>query len=269
VADTSSSFAGSIPELYDRYLGPVLFQPYAEDLARRVAERTTGAVLETACGTGRLTRQLRAHLPPAIRLVATDLSQPMLDYAQEALGSPERIEWQQADCTALPFPAGSFGALACQFGLMFPPDKPAALREARRVLADGGWLLFNVWGSLSENPYAQVMQETIAGAFPEDPPTFLNVPFGFHNADVWHALLQESGFADHQHEVVTLEARSPTAEDVAYGQIQGSPLRHEIEARGGDFDRIVAAVTVALVRLGGEAPFRSSVQAIVFTARAG
>src|SRR3954451_14797581 len=120
MAESSSSFAGSIPELYDRCMGPVMFQPYAEDLARRVAEHITeGSVLETACGTGILTRQLRAGLVPAVSLVSTDLTQPMLDHAQAALAGTDRIEWQQADCTALPFPDAAFGAVACQFGLMF------------------------------------------------------------------------------------------------------------------------------------------------------
>src|SRR4051794_35328232 len=152
MAESSSVFAGSIPELYDRCLGPFLFQPYAEDLARRVAELASGPVLEIACGTGILTRQLRARLAPDVRLLATDLNQPMIDQARARLADVSGIEWQQADSTALPFESASFGAVVGQFGLMFPPDKQAALREARRVMPAGGLLAFNVWDSLAHNP---------------------------------------------------------------------------------------------------------------------
>ena len=116
MADSSSVFAGSVPELYDCYLGPVMFEPYAADLARRVADHARDPVLETACGTGIITRHLRARLSPAVRLIAIDLNQPMIDHARATLGSTTQIEWQQADCVALPFTSASFAALACQFG---------------------------------------------------------------------------------------------------------------------------------------------------------
>jgi ubiquinone/menaquinone biosynthesis C-methylase UbiE len=266
VADSGTVFTGSIPELYDRYLGPVLFEPYAEDLAQRVASRAGDAVLETACGTGRLTRQLRKRLPTTARLVATDLNQPMIDRASGQVEGD--IAWQQADCAALPFPPGSFSALANQFGMMFVPNKAQALREARRVLMDGGLLAFSVWGRRPANPYAELMHETIASFFPDDPPRFLDVPFGSHDVQQWTSWLSAAGFGELEHEVVTLEAQSPTARDLAVGQIQGSPLSHEIRARGGDFDRVIDAVTDALVQQGGEAPFRSMMQAVVLTARA-
>ena len=152
---------------------------------------------------------------------------------------------------------------------MFPPDKPAILREARRVLTDGGWLFFNVWGSLDNNPYARAIWEVVTGVFSANPPRFFDVPYGFHDVGFWSDLLRAHGFTDLKHEVVTLEARSETAEQFAIGLTQGSPLSHELRECGGDFDQIAEAVTAALVRLGGEAPFRSPMQAIVFTARAG
>ena len=269
MGDTSTIFAGSIPQLYDRYLGPAMFEPYAADLARRVADRAGEAVLETACGTGILTRHLRAHLPTAVRLVATDLNQPMLDYARATLDSADRIDWQRADCTALPFPPASFTALACQFGVMFVPDKAAMFREARRVLAAGGLLAFNVWDSLAANPYAQVAQETIANFFPADPPRFYDLPYGFGDPEPWRAMLDAHGFAEQQIEAVALEARSPTARELAVGLVRGTPMASMIEQRGGDFERIAEAVAAALAEFGGAAPFRSPQRALVFTASAG
>ena len=269
MVDASTNFAGSIPRLYDRYLGPVMFEPYAADLARRVADRAGDAVLETACGTGILTRHLRARLPAAVRLVATDLNQPMLDYARATLDSTDRIDWQRADCTATPFPPASFTALACQFGVMFVPDKAAVLREARRVLAPGGFLAFNVWDSLAANPYARIAQETIARFFPADPPRFYDLPYGFGDPEPWRAMLDAHGFAEQQIEAVALEARSPTARELAVGLVRGTPMANMIEQRGGNFERLSEAVAAALAEFGGAAPFRSPQRALVFTARAG
>ena len=266
---TNTNFSGSIPELYDRYLGPVMFEPYAADLARRVADCADGPVLEMACGTGILTRQLRTHLVPTVPLVATDLSQPMLDYARTKLDKLQRVDWQQADIAALPFPDASFAAVVCQFGLMFVPDKHAAFREVRRVLVRGGLLAFNVWDSMAHNPQGHIAHETITKFFPVDPPQFFKVPHGFHEAEVLRSLLTAHGFDQVQLEAVTLEAYSRTAKALAIGLIQGSPVSTAIRERGVPFQPIVEAVAVALARVGGEAPFRSTMQAIVVTARAG
>jgi ubiquinone/menaquinone biosynthesis C-methylase UbiE len=144
--EANARFLGTIPELYDRHLGPVIFEPYAADLASRVTVTADAPVLEMACGTGILTQHLRARLSPAVTLFATDLNQPMIDYARSKPGAAGNIEWRTADVAALPFPAATFAAVVCQFGLMFVPDKDAAFREARRVLVKDGLFAFNVWG---------------------------------------------------------------------------------------------------------------------------
>lgn len=269
MTDASTAFAGSIPQLYTRYLGPVMFGPYAADLARRVADRAGDAVLETACGTGILTRELRARLPDAARLVATDLNQPMIEFARAAPGSPDRTEWQRADFTALPFPPSSFTALVCQFGVMFVPDKAAVFREARRVLAKGGLLAFNVWDSLAANPYARVAQDAIASCFPDDPPRFYDLPYGFGDPEPWRNMLDAHGFVGTHIEAVSIEASSPTARELAVGLVRGTPMANMIQQRGGDFERITEAVSAALAEFGGAAPFRSPQRALVFIARAG
>jgi len=147
------AFAGSIPEVYDTILVPMVFASYAEDLARRVAARRPGRVLEIAAGTGVLTRALATALPESAAIIATDLNQPMLDRAS-LVGTCRTVEWRQADAMALPFGDGSFDAVVCQFGAMFFPDKAHAFAQARRVLAPGGFLLFNVWDRIEENEFA-------------------------------------------------------------------------------------------------------------------
>jgi ubiquinone/menaquinone biosynthesis C-methylase UbiE len=267
MAETTISFSGSIPQLYDRYLGPVLFEPYAADLVRRIAAHA-GPVLEMACGTGIVTHQLRAHLVPDIQIVATDLSQPMLDYARTKSVTLKNVDWRQADIAALPFPDASFAAVVCQFGLMFVPDKQAAFREACRVLKQGGLFAFNVWDTVANNPYAHITHETLAQLFPADPPQFFT-PYSFCDHDVLRQLLSTHGFADVQLETVALEARSESARALAIGFLQGSPFSAAIQERGAPFEPIIEAVTAALERHGGSTPFRSTLRAVVVTARAG
>src|SRR5437588_6828984 len=178
-SQTDRLFAGSIPALYERYLGPLIFEPYAADLAARLGDVRSGTVLETAAGTGIATRALVRSLPATVRIVATDLNQPMLDFAAARVDSP-RVTWRQADALSLPFPSGTFDAVVSQFGVMFLPDKVAAYREAARVLKPGGALLFNVWGRIEDNDLAHVVTEAVAGLFPENPPQFLaRTPHGY------------------------------------------------------------------------------------------
>jgi len=165
MATSDSVFTGSIPALYDRHLGPLLFMPYAADLARRLADIKTGSVLETAAGTGIVTQALAAALPPAVELVATDLNQAMIDFAAAKPGM-KRISFRQADATKLPFADASFDAVVCQYGVMFFPDRVAGYREARRVLKPGGRFLFNVWDSLAHNPVTAVVSTAWPPSFP-------------------------------------------------------------------------------------------------------
>ncbi|MCD6072403.1 MAG: SAM-dependent methyltransferase, partial [Microvirga sp.] len=156
---TDTAFAGSIPALYEQYLVPLKFEPFAEDLAGRLADVTQGRILELAAGTGVVTRAMAQALPPEVEIVATDLNQAMIDLAQTKLQGPN-VRWQQADAQSLPFEANSFDAVICQLGVMFFPDKLAAYREALRVLRPGGRFLFNVWNILDLNPVSRIVAET-------------------------------------------------------------------------------------------------------------
>src|SRR5690349_19065288 len=159
VATVDKVFAGSIPDLYERFLVPLIFESYALDLAARLAKTRPAAVLETAAGTGVLTRALAAALPAETRLTITDLNQPMLDHAKSRQPADSRIAWQQADALALPFEDRSFDAVACQFGAMFFPDKVQGYKEARRVLKPGGRFFFSVWDRIEDNEFADVITQ--------------------------------------------------------------------------------------------------------------
>jgi ubiquinone/menaquinone biosynthesis C-methylase UbiE len=267
--DKNAQFAGSIPAIYDRCLGPMFFEPYAADLMARLKLPENGSVLELACGTGIVTRHLRDRLPASIRLVATDLSEPMMQNAAAKFSSSDAIEWKQADACNLPFADQQFDAVVCQFGIMFVPDKALSAREARRVLKPGGVFLFNVWGSLAENPLGRIAHETVAAFFKTDPPTFYHVPFGYHDQAEIKCLLESAGFADIRIDAVSKLTVPTSAEDAARGLVHGSPMSIAIAERDASlFPAITDAVAAALKKEFGGSPFRAPMQAIVAEARA-
>ena len=244
------AFTGSVPALYHRCLGPLLFVPYAEEVARRVAALRPARILETAAGTGIVTEAIAAALPDA-EIEATDLNQAMLDVAAARIASP-KVRFRAADAQALPYPDGAFDAVVCQFGAMFFPDRVGAYREARRVLAPGGTFLFNVWDSLDRNPASAAVAAAVAGVFPDDPPTFLNrVPFGYHDRARVEADLRAAGFTRIASDTVGKRGTIGSAEEAATGLCRGSPLGAEIEARDpARAEAASQAAAAALMKLG-------------------
>jgi len=270
MSDRNAVFDGSIPGVYDQYLGPFIFEPYAEDLVRRVNVGGRADVLEIACGTGIVTKRLRERLGPSAKLVATDLNQGMIDYAREKLAGSKGIEWRAADAADLPFESQSFDTVVCQFGVMFVPDKAAAMREARRVLRPGGTFIFNVWDRIEENPFAQITHETITRFFPQDPPTFYTIPFGFHDSGTIRSLLEEAGFSKIELETVSLAAKSPSTRDMATGLVKGNPVVNAIRERGGvEVDTVIGAVEEALRARFGKGPVSMQTRVLVAKATAG
>ena len=242
--EIDSAFAGSIPQLYEQFLVPLIFEPCAADLARRVFLRAPSRVLEVAAGTGVVTRHLASVLPAGTSIVASDLNQPMLDCAA-AVGTARPVEWRQADAMNLPFPDKSFDAVVCQFGVMFFPDKAKAFSEAMRVLRAGGVFTFSAWDRIEENDFAESVTQALEAPFPADPPRFLRrVPHGYHDPSVIARDLASGGFS-RSPDFATLAARSraesPRIPAVAY--CQGTPLRSEIVAR--DPSRLGEATDVA------------------------
>ncbi|HST29481.1 MAG TPA: methyltransferase domain-containing protein [Chthoniobacterales bacterium] len=264
--DPNVVFAGAIPENYDRYLGPVIFEPYAEDLVSRLKNKRLARLLEIACGTGIVTRRLRDALPVSTEIVATDLNPDMFEFAKRKFRNEEHLCWQQADASALPFPDNSFDAVVCEFGYMFVPDKPAAMWESYRVLRKGGLFLFNVWNSLDANPFAQIAHTTIASFFDRDPPKFYEIPFSLNDSKVVHELLQNAGFADIQSFVETRPCRANSAKEFATGLVRGNPVGVEATERGVDPDKLIDALAKTFAERFGPTPIESTMQAIVWQA---
>lgn len=267
MSDQYAAFIGSIPENYDRYLGPVLFEPYASEMVGRLNVSEGASVLELACGTGIVTRRLRDRLPPSARLMATDLNEAMINYAARKFRPEEAVEWKQADATALPFADESFDAVVCQFGLMFVPDKETAIREAYRVLKPGGAFLFSVWDAIEQNDLAHIAHTTISTFFEHDPPKFYEVPFCLHDPEVIRSLLAGAGFREIKLSLLTLPSVSPSALEAAKGLVEGNPVIVTLnERRPSDVPKIVAAVAAAVAARCGDMPVRGRMQAFVCTA---
>jgi SAM-dependent methyltransferase len=269
--DADAVFAGSVPELYDTYMVPLIFAPYATDLVSRLGSRPLSRVLEIAAGTGVVTRAMAAALPESCAIVATDLNQAMLDHAR-AVGTPRTVEWRQADALRLPFQDAMFDAVVCQFGAMFFPDKSMAFAEARRVLRKGGVFIFSVWDRIGENEFADVVTTALASVFPWDPPRFMaRTPHGYHDRELIARDLAKGGFTRSPRiDTVAARSRAESPRVAAMAYCQGTPLRNEIEAR--DAARLGVATEVAaeaIARRFGRGSVDGKIQAHVVTAEAG
>jgi len=260
-------FDGSIPENYDRGLGPHIFEDYGRELADRVARCRPADVLELAAGTGIVSRMLRDSLDARCKLIATDLNEPMLGVARAKFSDGEDVSFKVADAQALPFDDGMFDAVACQFGIMFFPDKLASMREARRVLRPKGRYIFNVWGSFEDNPFARVANDVVCEFFPDDPPGFYQVPFSYHDEEEISGLLREAGFDAVEVETQRIEKTVEDFELFAQGIVFGNPIAEEIRSRGGVTpESVKETVLKAFRREFGAEPATMPLRAISITA---
>lgn len=268
MADNDKSFTGSIPVIYQRCLVPLIFESYARDMAERAAGLEPTSVLETAAGTGVLTRAMAARLPQHVRIIATDLNQAMLDHAAAQGPQDPRVTWRQADALALPFDDQSFDVVGCQFGVMFFPDKVQGFKEARRVLKPGGRFIFSVWDEISANEFSAVVTDALAKVFPHDPPRFMaRTPHGYHDVGKIGEELAKAGFLSIASETRDDVSRANSAVDAAVAYCQGSPLRGEIEARDpAGLEAATQTAAEALVQRFGSGKIEGRIRAHVLTA---
>lgn len=259
---SDTAFLGAVPANYERYLVPLIFEFYADDIAARTAARRPARILETAAGTGVVTRRLVRELPGTATITGTDLNQSMIDFAAKKIVAPN-LNWRQADATALPFADAAFDAVVCQFGVMFFPDRVKGYREAWRVLRPGGAFIFNVWDRIEANEFARTVTDALAELFPQDPPKFMaRTPHGYFDLDRILADLRAAGFDDVSHETLANISRAADAHDVALGLCQGSPLAAEIEARApGEIARVTERVAKAVARRHGTGAIEGAIRA--------
>jgi len=265
MADNSVGFVGSVPDYYDRDMAPIIFVDYGARLATRVAALRPQRVLETAAGTGIVTRALRDVLPAQASLTATDLNAPMLEVAKAKFRADEAVAFEAADALNLPFADASFDVVACQFGVMFYPDKDRSYQEAHRVLAPGGRYVFNVWDSTARARFGFAVLEAVRRLIPVDTPPFPTVPFSYSAIDPIKDALARAGFADLRIDVLPLEKAVRDCRAFARGLVRGSPICDQAQARGIDPERMIDAVYDRLLD-ETKATGRIGMQAIMFEA---
>ncbi|WP_250399867.1 class I SAM-dependent methyltransferase [Streptomyces cellostaticus] len=254
----------SMPVAYERYLVPVVFRPFAEDLTARAAALHPRRILELAAGTGVLTSALLAVAPSA-EVTATDVNEAMVAFGSTR--APGAV-WRQADAQRLPFPAGGFDLVVCQFGVMFFPHRIEAFTEVRRVLAPGGRFLFNTWGPLGTHAFEVALQAGLERAFPVDPPQFFRtVPHGYADPAVVAADLAAAGFAVEDVRELTLQGRAASTADLATGYLTGTPVRTAVEERGGG-PAVRATVIDEMTARLGPGPVSAPMTAYVLRAAA-
>ena len=268
MAQATELFSGSVPESYDRYMVPMLFEAYAEDLSQRVLARRPSSVLETAAGTGVVTRILCSSLAPDVRYVATDISEAMIAHAQSRIAHEGRVEWQRADALSLPFADASFDVVLCQFGAMFFPDRTAGFAEARRVLRPRGSLIFSTWDSLATNDFAAVINDAAAAVFPDNPPQFFaRTPHGYFDLGEIRGDVAKAGFTDITIDTIEKTSTAPSPRLPALALCGGTPLRGEVDARDPAlFDELVDRASKAIEEKFGPGEVTGRMTAHIVTA---
>jgi ubiquinone/menaquinone biosynthesis C-methylase UbiE len=259
------TFGGSIPKIYDEVLGPVYFEPYAIETAERVSRLNPFGLLETACGTGRVTVHLRNKIKGNI--TATDINPQMMAIAKHKLQGKE-ITWQLADATALPFENESFDCIVSQFGVMFYPDKALGMKEAYRILKPGGTFIFTVWGKLEANPMSATGREIVGEYFKNDIPPSYKTAYSMHDVLEVKDIVRKSGFKNITEEVLTKECTCDSAWVMAAGLVEGNQIVNAIREKDESAIGILKEkVFETLVKRYGDHPCQTTMQAIVFTAK--
>lgn len=259
-------FSGSVPDKYDQLMVPLIFRPYAEELAGRARALAPKLILETAAGTGALTEAL-SHVMAGARIVATDLNPPMLEVASKRIRF-EAVQFLPADAQNLPFENGTFDLVVCQFGSMFFPDKVRGHAEARRVLRKGGHYLLAIWDRIERNQITYAAQNALIECFPEDPPLFMREgPFGYHDTLKIETDLHEAGFETVDMETIELRSKISSARDAALALFYGTPMGVEVEERqAGSGQFVLEAVERALRSLEGPGGIDAPMAAHIVTA---
>jgi ubiquinone/menaquinone biosynthesis C-methylase UbiE len=263
---TDTVFAGSIPAIYDQYMVPLVFAPYAKLVAERAATLRPQRILETAAGTGVVTEQLHRALPEA-QIMATDLNAPMLEQAARRI-SASNVRFQPADAQTLPFNDNSFDLVVCQFGVMFFPDKVRANSEARRVLREGGRYMLVIWDRIEHNLATMAAGRAVGDLFPGDSVRFYErVPFRYHDVGQIEQDLLAAGFTDIEYETIELPSRAASAHEAAIALVQGTPVRSDIEQIDpAMLGRATDAAEAALRQYEGPDGFKAPMTARLVTA---
>ncbi len=246
--------SGSGPENYERYQVPSIFAPLAQVFLDHVPVREGARVLDVACGTGIVARSAASLLGAGGAVVGVDLNPGMLKVAaaKAPKGGPS-FDWREGDVAALPCPDDAFDIVLCQQGLQFFPDKPAALREMRRVLAPGGTLALCVWRTVEHSPCNQATAAALARHVTVEEAIRIQAPFALGEPDVLRSLMADAGFTGIEITEAVLTRRMLPPEESIPGHIASTPVAPAVAALDAETRAaLVADIAEAL------APYRDA-----------
>jgi len=144
--------------------------PVSARLLELAEPRPGQSVLELAAGTGELGFELGERVRPGGSVLSSDFAPEMVEAARRSSRGPGNVEHRVLDAERTGLPDASFDLVVCRFGFMLMAEPAAALREARRVLRDGGALVFAVWAGADRNPWAAVPRSVLVGRGHVPPP---------------------------------------------------------------------------------------------------
>lgn len=256
--------SGSDAANYEEYLGPLVFEPAAKALLQHITSLPAHSILEIACGTGRVTKHLRANFPSADRLVATDINPDMLELAQQQLNDPF-ITFQMADAQQLPFTDQSFDLVVNQFGLMFLPDKQGGVNEAFRLLKPGGHFVFTTWDHAPNMVlFRLIIEETIIPLFKDEDVSRFYTPFALHDPDVLNSYLEQAGFTSHKAMLMKFKGRADSPKHIVSSYFLNHPLGREVKQKlPSHFDQVADELEHRLVQEFGPGSFEFELRALI------
>ena len=239
MAESSSTFTRA-SAAYERIMVPAVFGPWAKDLLDTAALGPGMRVLDVACGTGIVARLAAPQVGPTGQVVGLDTNEAMLAVARaQVQPTGAHVEWRQGDAIKLPLRDGEFDTVLCQHGLQYVPDRLAALREMKRVLASGARLGLSVF---SQSIGYQIFENTAAQFVGEKAATIMREPFALADLDELSGLLRMAELSIVEMRTKTLPARFASAADFIDYQL-GGRLANAVSTLS---DETRAALIVAL-----------------------
>lgn len=215
------TYGANPAENYERFFVPAIGAPLAKKLVHLAALRPGERVLDVACGTGVVARLAAEQVGSGGRVAAVDVNPGMLAVARTV--QPDlSIEWHEASAEAMPLPDEAFDVVLCQMGLQFVPDKPAALREMRRVAATGGRVFLNMPGPAG--PIFAILSKALERHVGPEAAGFVQQVFSLHETTEIEQLMRGAGFRDVQVEASTATMKLPAPKEFLWQYVGSTPL---------------------------------------------
>lgn len=217
--------AGNAPEIYEQHLVPAIFGPWAPIIVELGRLQPGERVLDVACGTGVVARVAAKHVGSRGKVVGLDINPAMLAVARSLPPAPGAVvEWREASADAMPFQDAAFDAVFCQLGLQYFPDRPATLREMRRVLVGRGRLALMVWRPIQFSPGFAILADALEHHVSTEAAGVMRAPFSLGDAGSLRVLIEGGDFHNVSIRPATGTVQFPSPEDFVRQQVAGSPL---------------------------------------------